>query len=390
MTLAKQFSVLLRMSLGGIPARPGLAFTIVISVTCAVGVLVAMLAMVVGARREAMGNVRPDRVLLISADAQSPVQSRILAETVPLIRGLPGLKRNARGEPIVVLEALGAVRARYRSDGHPTSYVVHGVTPGLTDYLVDLHLTSGRLFRPGLHELIATSSCAAQFEDMGLGDKKHMLGGEWVVVGIFDYGRTAGNCALYADGATMLSAFGRNAYNEADVMLESAGAFSTLAGALKADPSLRLKAWREEELVASFTQQLIGMLKFVSYFVGTIIAVAATMGAANSLYAIVDGRRRELATLRALGFNASPIVASILSESILLAMPGALLGTLIAWVGFDGLVARGPLGSTFPLVVTPQLALLGVGWALSIGAIGGLLPAVKAARASVTTGLRAT
>jgi len=217
-----------------------------------------------------------------------------------------------------------------------------------------------------------------------------MRGGEWVVVGIFDYGRTAGNCALYADGATMLSAFGRNAYNEADVMLESAGAFSTLAGALEADPSLRLKAWREEELVASFTQQLIGMLKFVSYFVGTIIAVAATIGAANSLYAIVDGRRRELATLRALGFNASPIVASILSESILLAMPGALLGTLIAWVGFDGLVARGPLGSTFPLVVTPQLALLGVGWALGISAIGGLLPAVKAARASVTTGLRAT
>jgi len=112
-----------------------------------IGVLVSMLAMVVGARREAFANVRPERILLISADAPSPVQSNIPKESLPLIRDLPGLKRNAKGEPIVVLEALGAVRARYRSDGHPTSYIVHGVTAGLTDYLVDLHLTSGRLFR---------------------------------------------------------------------------------------------------------------------------------------------------------------------------------------------------------------------------------------------------
>ena len=390
MSLAKQFSVLLRMSLGGIPARLGLVFTIVIGVTCAVGVLVSMLAMVVGAQREATADVRPDRILLISADAASPVQSNISKDSVPLIRDLPGLKRKARGEPIVVLEALGAVRARYRSDGHPTSYIVHGVTPGFTDYLVDLHLTSGRLFRPGLHELITTSSCAGQFAGLALGDRQHILGSDWVVVGTFDYGRTAGNCAVYADGATMLSAFGRNAYNEADVMLESAGAFPTLAGALKANPSLHLKAWREAELVASYTQQLNGMLEFVSYFVGTIIAVAATIGAANSLYAIVDGRRRELATLRALGFNAAPIIVAVLSESILLAVPGALIGTLIAWFGLDGLAARGPLGSRFHLVVTPELALLGVGWALGIGALGGFLPALRAARVPVTAALRAT
>ena len=136
-------------------------------------------------------------------------------------------------------------------------------------------------------------------------------------------------------------------------------------------------------------QQFNGILNFVSYFVGGIMALAATIGAANSLYAIVDGRRRELATLRAIGFNSAPIIASLLSESILLALPGALLGALVAWFLFNGLQAS-PFGTSFRLAVTPSLALLGLGWALGMGVISGLLPAMRAARVPVAVALRST
>jgi len=130
-------------------------------------------------------------------------------------------------------------------------------------------------------------------------------------------------------------------------------------------------------------------LNFVSYFVGAILAEAATIGAANSLYALVESRRRDLATLRAVGFSSAPVIAATLSEAVLLALPGALLGTGLAWVFFDDLAAS-PMGFSLHLAVTPYLAALGIGWALGIGTISGLLPAVRAARVPVIVALRAT
>ncbi len=243
------------------------------------------------------------------------------------------------------------------------------------------------MFNPGLRELIASNKCARQYTDFGVGAKRHMRGGDWRVVGNFDLASTV--CVVFADGDTILSAFGRNTYNQANVMLESPAAFADLSNALKANPALHLKVQHEAELFEQNMQQVNGILNFVSYFVGSIMALAATIGAANSLYAIVDGRRRELAILRAVGFNSAPIIAAVVSESILLALPGALIGALVAWLLFNGLLAS-PLGTSFHMAVTPALALLGLGWALGIGAIAGLFPAVRAARVPVTVALRAT
>jgi putative ABC transport system permease protein len=387
MSLTKQFSALLRMNLAGIPARLGLVCTIIIGVACAVGVLVSMLAMGVGARREAMGNVRPDRVILRSVDAQGPMQSSIAKDAASLIRDLPGIRRNAQGEPIAVSQVLVFVQARSKINGGQIGFPLSGVTSGLADYLPELHLTSGRMFKPGLRELIASNKCARQLTDFAVGDKRRMRGGEWLVVGNFDLGRTEGVCSVFADADTILSAFGRDTYNQVNVMLQSVATFADVTNALKATPTLRVEAKHESQVTEESMQQLSGILNFVSYFVGGIMAVAATIGAANSLYAIVDGRRRELATLRAIGFNSAPIIASMLSESIFLALPGALIGALVAWFLFNGLHAS-PFGTSFRLAVTPSLALLGLGWALGMGVISGLLPAVRAARVPVTVALR--
>jgi putative ABC transport system permease protein len=387
MNLVKQFWALLCVNLAGIPARFGLVCTIVIGVACAVGVLVSMLAMGVGARQEAMGNVSPNRAVLTSVDAPSPAQSNIAQDAATLIRGLPGIRRNARGEPIIVFQATVFIQARSRIDRTQTGFPLIGMTPGLTDYQPELHITAGRMFTPGLHELIASNKCVRQYRDFDLGAKRHMRGGDWIVVGNFDLASTV--CIVFGDGDTILSAFGRNTYNQANVLLESPAAFAQLSRALKANSSLHLKVQHEAEIFEQNMQQLNGILSFVSYFVGSIMALAATIGAANSLYAIVDGRRRDLAILRAVGFSSLPIIASFLSESILLALPGALIGALVAWLLFNGLLAS-PLGASFHMAVTPSLALLGLGWALCIGVIGGLLPALRAARVPVTVALRAT
>ena len=387
MSIARQFWALLRINLAGIPARLGLVCTVVVGVSCAVGVLVSMLALSVGARREALGNASPNRAILTSVDAPSPAQSSIAKDAVPLILDLPGIRRDAQGKPIVVLQAAVFVQARSKVDRTQTGFPLIAMTPGLSDYRPELRLTAGRLFNPGLHELIASNNCVRQYEDFGIGAKRHLRGGDWLVVGNFELPSTA--CLVFGDGDTILSAFGRNTFNQAGLMLQSAAAFADVTNALKANPSLHLKIQHEAAVFEQSVQQINGILNFVSYFVGAIMALAATIDAANSLYAIGDGRRRELATLRAVGFGSTSMIASILCESILLALPGALIGAFLAWLLFNGLLAS-PLGASFHMAVTPALALLGLLWALGMGIIAGLLPAVRAARVPVTVALRAT
>jgi putative ABC transport system permease protein len=385
----KQLGMLLRMNLLGAPQRLGLLCTTVIGVTCAVGVLISMLAMGVGARREAMGNVRPDRASILSVDAVGPAQSDISKDVAALLGELPGIRRNAGGQPIAVPQTLVFVQARRNDSGNLVGFPMTGAGAGFTDYAPELLLTAGRMFRPGLLELIASNYCVHKYQHFSVGDKRLIQGVEWLVVGNFDLGRGNGSCDVYADANTVQSAFGRSSYNEVNVMLRSPAAFDELVNAIKGNPLLHVKVEHEAELAEAGVQQVNGILNFVSYFVGAILAVAATIGAANSLYALVDSRRRELATLRAIGFSGAAVMASTLSEAILLAIPGALIGAGLAWLFFNGQTAS-PFEFQFHLVVTPPLAFLGIGWALCMGLIGGLMPAVRAARVPVNVALRGT
>jgi putative ABC transport system permease protein len=307
MEFLKQLAMLLRMNLLGVPRRLGMACTTVIGVTCAVGVLISMLAMGVGARREAMGNVRPDRASVLSVDAVGLAQSDIPKDVAALIGDLPGIRRNASGQPIAVPQTVVFVQARRKDSGNFVGFPMVGAGAGLTDYAPELHLTAGRMFRPGLLELIASNTCAHQYQHFSVGDQQLIQGVEWLVVGNFDLGRSNGSCAVYADANTVLSAFRRGSYNEVNVMLRSPAAFDELVNAIQGNPLLHAKVEHEAELAEAGVQQVDGILNFVSYFVGAILAVAATVGAANSLYAIVDSRRRELATLRAIGFSGAPV-----------------------------------------------------------------------------------
>ncbi|HVH83188.1 MAG TPA: ABC transporter permease, partial [Steroidobacteraceae bacterium] len=250
------------------------------------------------------------------------------------------------------------------------------------------HLTEGRYFKPGLHEIVTTNACARQFEGFELGAKRQVRGADWAVVGHYDEGQSL-QCVVLTDAETLMSLFSRNGYNRINVRLNAPSDFTAFNRALEANPSLKLEAKTARAQIESDMKQFNGLLNFVSYFIGSIMAIGATFGAVNSLYSIVDARRRELATLRAIGFGSGAIVAATLVESILLAVPGALLGAALAWLLFHRM-AVSHFGFSFRLDVTPHLAELGIAWALVMGLIGGLLPALRAGRVPVTTALRAT
>ncbi|HEY5759116.1 MAG TPA: FtsX-like permease family protein [Steroidobacter sp.] len=386
MKFLRELFAVLRVNLSGIPQRIGSALTIIVGVACAVGALVSMLAMGTGARKQQVANIRLDRVILTTTGTR-PWQGNVSQQEAAVILGLPGVRRNATGAPIVVFQTMVPIEGRRHSTGNRIHFPLVGVTAALSDLAPEMRYTAGRAFKSGLSELVASNACTRQFVGFELGDKRSLRGGEWTIVGRFDLGH-AQDCVVYADADTLMSSFSRTTYSSAALMLRSPADFAVLRDAVSSDPRLRLEVWREKDAVETNFKWLNAVLNFVSYFVGAIMAIGATLGAVNSLYAMVDSRQREIATLRAIGFKSGPVIMAVLLESMLLAVPGAMLGSLLAWMLFNGLSAS-PFGYSFQLTVTLPLALLGIEWALAMGLLGGLLPALRAARMPVVTALRA-
>lgn len=386
MKFLRELFALLRVNLSGIGERIGSALTIIVGVTCAVGVLVSMLAMGAGAREQQTANVRSDGVVLTTRGTMQG-QGSITKQEAAVILGLPGVRKDAKGEPIVVFQAMVPIEGRRRSTGKRIYFPLVGVTGKMSELASDLRFTAGRAFEPGLHELVASNACRRQFAGFELGDRRLIRGSDWTVVGHFDQGR-AQNCVVHADAETVMSALNRTTYSSATLRVQSSADYATLRAAVTGNPALRLDVQHEKDAVAVAFKPLNSILNFVSFFVGTIMAIGATLGAINSLYAIVDSRQREIATLRAIGFSPAAVVLAVLLESMLLALPGALLGSALAWLLFNGLAAS-PFGYSFQLSVTFSLAVLGIEWALAMGLLGGLLPALRAARMPVVAALRA-
>jgi putative ABC transport system permease protein len=386
MKFLRELLAILLVNLSGITQRIGSALTILVGVTCAVGTLVSMLAMGTGAREQQVANVRSDRVILTTTGTQQG-QGSITRQEAAVILGLPGVRKDAKGDPIVVFQSMVPIEGRRRSTGNRIYFPLAGVTPKITELAPELHFTGGRAFQPGLHELVASNSCGRQFVGFEIGDRRPIRGSDWTVVGHFDQGQ-AQECIVYADAETLMSTLTRTTYSSVSLMLQSPADYEVLRAAVSSNPTLRLDVQHEKDAVEGAFRPLNSILNFVSFFVGTIMALGATLGAVNSLYAIVDSRQREIATMRAIGFSPGAVVLAVLLESMLLALPGALLGSVLAWLLFNGLAAS-PFGYSFRLSVTFSLAMLGIEWALAMGLLGGLLPALRAARMPVATALRA-
>jgi putative ABC transport system permease protein len=253
-----------------------------------------------------------------------------------------------------------------------------------------VHLVAGRTYRTGHRELVVGRPILAQFRGVGLGDQILIHGAPWTVVGIYqdDQGGIDG-LAMAGDVDMLRADLGSPTYQSISVTLRSPADFEKFRDALTTNPQLNVQVLRLSQYYKNQTSQLRTLFDFVGYFVGGVMAVGAACGALTTLYAAVDARAREIATLRAIGFGGVSVVAAVLLEALALAIPGAVIGLAVTALAFDGhSITTG--GATFAATVTPLLALAGAALAIVIGLVGGLLPALHAARRPVAEALRAT
>jgi putative ABC transport system permease protein len=383
----KQILALLQMSLSGHTREPGPTLVIVIGTACVVGVLISMLAMGAGATQLAGRGARADRAFVVPGGEQGS-STPLTRDAVGIITNAPEIKRDTDGKPIASAAALAIAEGRAKRDDARVAMPIIGVQAKYFTLAPEMHLTAGRLFHPAVHELIVGKNRHREERGLEVGDRVRLRGDDWTVVGHFETGGMADN-ALLTDAETLMSAFKLGTFFNVHVMLTAPERFPDFKRSLESSPAFNVEVKHEKEYLEEQSKEIRKILDFVSYFVATLMGIGATVGGVNALYALVDGRRRQLATLSAIGFGSFAIICAVLIESLLLSLPGAAAGALIAWILFNG-YSVSPVGLAFDLAVTPQVVALGIIWALCMGLIGGLLPALRAARVSVATALRGT
>lgn len=388
MTLIKQTLVLTATGLRGLRERRGAALVTVIGVTTVVAVLASLLALSRGARNLADSGLEPNEYVVLGAGAGSSQNSTITRANVTTIEEAPGIKRGTDGKLYAMASTMVSVDA-IRTNGKRGGVALVGWTPGVALFRGDYKIIAGRMYRPGVHELVVSEPISKMYRGLALGDHIDLRGTEWKVVGIAATQGSVNDSILLADADTVMSAFGENAYQQVVVRLTSPAAVGPFKAWLAHNPALSVQVKSEAEDLRDTFKGLYQILDFVAYFIGGVMAIGAIFGALNSLYASVDARRRELATLRAIGFGGAPVVFSVLIEGMLLALPGAFIGAGIAWILFNG-HAVSTESLILELDVTSHLVVVSVIWALAIGLIGASLPAIRAARAPVAVALRAT
>ncbi len=388
MSLFKQIWAVTAMNVRALPQRAGTSAVTVIGVATVIAVMVSLLAIGVGLLQSINKNVRPDDAIVLTSGTAASYMGAISRTAAGIIADAPGVKKDAAGRPMVAPEALVIVEVT-KKNGDSANIGFAGASPEARLMEPSLHLIAGRRFLPAVRELIAGRSASAQYKNLAVGDHIVLRGTEWSVVGVFEDNGGQTENALIGDDETVMSAFQRNSFQMVNVRLQSPAAFTRFKDALTSNPQLSVDVKRTADYTRDQLKPLTSILNFVGYFIGGVMAVGAVFGAVNTMYSAVDARAREIATLRAIGFGGTAVVISVMVESLLLAIPGALIGVAIAWLLFNGR-AVSSLGLTFPLAVTPGLLELAVVWALVIGLIGGLAPSIRAANLPVATALRAT
>jgi putative ABC transport system permease protein len=388
MSLFSQIAAVTVMNIKGLPQRLGASLVTVVGVATTVAVMVSLLAIGAGLVKTSTRNVSLDRVIVMPTGAQSEYSGSMSREAADLIGQAPGVKRAADGRPLVSPSAVIVVEVE-KKDGGTANISLRGFGPMGLQVDPNLHLVKGRMYRPAVHELIVGKSARAQFKNLDVGDRIALRGTEWTVVGAFDAGGGMEDNLLAADADTVMAAFDRNGYQSVSVRLENPAAFARFKDALTSEPRLDVEPKRFKTYLNDQLKQLTTVLNFVGYVVGVVMGIGAVISAVNTMYSSVSSRTREIATLRAIGFGGAAVVVSVMVESLVLAVPGALLGAGFAWLAFNG-HAVNTLGLSFPLAVTAPLVLAGIVLSLVIGVIGGIAPALRAAGLPVASALRAT
>jgi putative ABC transport system permease protein len=389
----KQMFAVILMSLQTLPQRSGASSVIVIGIAGVVAVLVSVLAMGAGFRHTLADTGRPDRVIILRGGSDAELNSNLTRADVDTISNAPGLAKDSGGKALLSSELVTVVNVPKIDTGTDANVTLRGVGLKLAEVRPELKIVAGRMFRPAVRELIAGSGAAKQFRGLAAGSVLHLRNADWTVTGVFTSNGDVHESELLADVDTVGSSIERSGYSSAVGLLTSPEEFPRFKDALTTDPQLKVDVQREPDYYAAQSKQLTQIINVVGKTVAIIMAIGAMFGALNSMYSAVAARGLEIATLRAIGFGAVPVLLSVMIEALLLSLLGGIIGASLAWLFFNG-HSVSTLGGAFAqvvfqLTVTRTLIVTGIVWACVIGLLGGFFPALRAARLPVAEALRA-
>lgn len=383
------------MNLRSLPSRYGTSLVIVVGIAAVVAVLISVMAMATGFVESTKRSGREERAIVIGRGAETEAGGGFSRENATTILNAPGIRKTPDGAALGSAEHLVFVMVPDRRTGQDTFVTVRGVGPQAFMLRPEMKLVEGRLFRSGLNELIVGRSAQKRVDGVNVGDKVPLPQGDWTVVGIFESNGDSHESELLTDANTLLAALRRGEwFSSTTVWLENDAAFQAFKDSVTADPTLQVDVKREPAYFEEASKPIGRLLTIIAYAIGGFMALGAVFGALNTMYSAISSRALEIATLRAIGFGAGPVVVSVFVEALLLSLAGAILGAGIAWFFFNGNAISTAAGNTpsqvtFALEVTGPLIAAGMGCALVIGGLGGLFPALRAARRPVAIGLRA-
>jgi putative ABC transport system permease protein len=396
MSLLRQILAVAAMNLRSVPQRLGNSLVIVIGVAGVVAVLISVLAMSLGFGATVKGDASSDRAIVLGRGATTEYDSSLSRENVAAVMNSSGIRHDERDRPIVSAEVILVAPVARKKDLSDVNATLRGVGEQYFVMRPELKLVSGRMFRAGNQELLVGAAARGQFAGLEIGDQVRLQDGDWTVVGTFAGGNGSRESEVIADAQTVMSAYKLEAFNSVSVMLESDDSIANLKGALVQDSTLLVDVRTEPEYLATASSSVNRMLRIVACAIGSIMALGALFGALNSMHSAVAARTVEIATLRAIGFGSTAVAAAVLIEALLLALIGAAAGVVIAYAAFNGITISTLGGAlwdsqlVYSLSITPSLVMIAVLLACALGLLGGLFPAIRAARSNVAHALHET
>jgi putative ABC transport system permease protein len=376
-----------------IPKRLGSVLAALVGMAFVVAVLVGVLSIDQGFRQALVATGAPDRAIVLRSGADSEMMSIVMRDDARVISEAPGVKRGAAGA-LVSPELFVVIALPKRSTGTDANVPMRGITaPGLEVH-DEVEIVEGRAMTWGRNEAIVGRAAQREFAGLEVGKTLRIGLNDWQIVGAFTAGGGSAETEIWTDAAVLQPAYRRGTtYQSVKVALASEGSFQGFKDALTADPRLDVKVLRETEFYAAQSRGMTLLITTLGAIIGVLMGLGAVFGALNTMYTAVAARAKEIATLRALGFLRSPVVLSVVAESAAVAIAGGTLGGLVAWLAFDGYQAATMNWASFSQVafafaVTPPLLVAAIVYALLLGLVGGLFPAIRAARQPIATGLR--
>jgi putative ABC transport system permease protein len=384
----------IRYNLRNLVVRRAMTLMTAGGIALVVAVLVLTLALAHGFRATLVATGRADHAIILRGGATSEMMSGIPRGAARVIEADPGVARGADGEPLALAELVVLANLARRADPAASSNVtVRGVDPRVFALRSEIRLAEGRMFRPGLDEVLVGGKLGARFAGCGVGEMLRLGGRDWRVVGRFDAGGSGFDSEIWGDREAFLPVFDRRGFSSVTLSLADPSRFAQLEARLEADPRLQVEVQRERDYYRAQSAQLADVIRALGLFLVVIMAAGAIFGALNTMYAAVGSRTREIATLLALGFTPRAVLASFLIESVLLCLGGGILGCLIA-LPIHGVSTGTTNWSSFSEVafefrISPGILTTGLLASVVLGLLGGYLPARAAARRTVSEALRA-